>query len=411
MPTGGSFFRISQLPPYPLGEIAEAVRAAQSAGREIIDLSQINPDLGPPAFAVDKLVQACLQPHNHRYSASQGITKLRLACVDWYKQRFGVDIDPGSEVVVTMGTKEGLSHLLLAVVSPGDSVIVPTPSYPIHVSAVFIAGAGFVGLPIYQSYDQAARCGYQLSGASDDFFERLERRYQNTWPRPKFLVVSFPHNPTTTVVDRTFFERLVEFALRNRTYLVHDFAYADLCFDGFRAPSILEVPGAKEIAVEYYSFSKGFGMPGWRIGFCVGNPRLVGALKRIKSYLDSGVFQPLQIAAVKLLEGAATQGLEYLEEVAGVYQARRDVLTAGLLKSGWELTQPRATVFVWARLPEKMRAEGGLVFCRRSLAQADVALCPGVGFDQEAGDYVRFALVEPERKLRTAVERIAGLMQ
>ncbi|HQH26889.1 MAG TPA: aminotransferase class I/II-fold pyridoxal phosphate-dependent enzyme [Oligoflexia bacterium] len=409
MPTSGDFFRISQLPPYPLGEIAHAVRAAQAAGEEIIDLSQINPDLGPPAAAVDKLVQACLQPHNHRYSASQGITKLRAACASWYEQRFGVALDAASEIVVTMGTKEGLSHLLLAVVSPGDTVIVPAPSYPIHVSAVFISGASLVGLPLFSSYAQAAQNDYHLSAASGDFFDRLDRMYHNTWPRPKFIVLSFPHNPTATTVDTGFFQRLVEFALKNRTYIVHDFAYADLCFDGFHAPSILALPRAKEVAVEYYSLSKGFGMPGWRLGFCVGNPRLVSALKRIKSYLDSGVFQPLQIAALKLLDAGALSAVEYLRETAAVYQARRDVLTSGLTASGWELSVPRATVFVWARIPERFRSVGSLAFSRRLLENARVAACPGIGFDQQADEYLRFALVEPERKLRQAVERIGEL--
>lgn len=400
------FFRIAHLPPYPLGEIAQAVRDARVAGQDIIDLSQVNPNLGPPGIAVDKLVQSCLQIHNHRYSSSQGITALRQAIAGWYDKRFGVEVSADSEVVVTMGTKEGLSHLLLSMASPGDTVIVPTPSYPIHTSAVFISGAGFVGLPLFSSYSSAEEEGYLLSEKSDDFFERLRVLYNHTWPRPKAMVLSFPHNPTATVVTKGFFERLVEFALGHGLYLVHDFAYADICFDGYQAPSILEIDAAREIAVEFYSLSKGFGMAGWRIGFCVGNEKLVGALKKIKSYLDFGVFQPLQIAARAALLHASEHGAEWLAEAVSVYQTRRDVLVDGLRDLGWTLHTPKGTVFVWARIPDYAVGEGSLSFGHRLLAEAKVAVCPGIGFDVQADHYMRFALVENERCLRAATQRM-----
>lgn len=409
MERAGEFFYIHQLPPYPLGDIAQAVRTARAAGRDIIDLSQVNPDLGPPGFAVDSLVQACLQPHNHRYSSSQGITRLREGIAKWYAHRHGVELAVDSEVVATMGTKEGLSHLLLAVASPRDNILVPTPSYPIHTSAVFIAGAGFVGLPLFSSNELAASEGYTLTDKSSDFFERLSLAYNRTWPRPKLMVVSFPHNPTTTVVTLSFFERLVEFALAQRMYIVHDFAYADIAFDGTRPPSILKVPGAREVAVECYSLSKGMGIPGWRIGFCLGNRELVGALKKIKSYLDFGIYQPLQIAAAQMLSQPERLEREAIGEVVTTYQSRRDLLYHGLQALGWECAMPSASVFIWARIPERFRKEGSLKLSYRLLEETGIAVCPGAGFDVGADEFVRFALVERETRLRIALEHLSKL--
>lgn len=403
------FFRISQLPQYQLGDIAKAIQNARTNGRDIIDLSQVNPNLGPPASAVEKLVQSALQPHNHRYSASQGIIRLREACAGWYASRFGVTLSPESEVVVTMGVKEGLSHLLLSVASPGDTIMVPTPSYPIHTSAVFIAGAAFVGVPLFESHANTPEVNYELSENNDDFFATLDLSYHRTWPRPRVLVCSFPHNPTTAVVTKGFLSRLVGFCREHQVYLVHDFAYADLCFDDYRAPSVLQIDGAKDIAVEFYSLSKGFNLAGWRLAFCVGNPKLVSALKKIKSYLDFGVFQPIQIAGAALLEQAAANPELALNETVSTYQGRRDVLCSGLSSAGWNIRSPRATVFVWTELPEVYRNRGSLAFCQELLEQAGVALCPGIGFDVLADGHVRFALVEDEKRLREAVRRISRI--
>ncbi len=404
------FFRIAQLPPYPLGEIATAVRDARLEGRDVIDLSQVNPAFEPPAAAVDKLVQCSLQAHNHRYSASQGITRLRTAGCSWYQRRFGVELDPEREVVVTLGTKEGMAHLLLSVVSPGDTVLVPTPSYPIHTAAVFLAGASFVGVPLYDSFATAEEQGYRLTSASDDFFTRLQHRHDKCWPRPKVLILSFPHNPTTSTVTEDFFERLVAFCKKNQVYVVHDFAYADLTFEAGAAPSILSVPGAKDVAVEAYSLSKGFSLAGWRVALFVGNPQLVEALKRIKGYIDTGAFQPLQIAAATLLERPEKELVEYLGEITSRYSARRDVLVEGLSAANWTVSKPRGSVFVWAGLPQELRSEGSLAVGHRLLRDANVAACPGIGFDADADNYIRFALVEPEHRLRQAVRAIAERM-
>ena len=402
-------FRIDRLPPYLFGEIARAVVDARMSGRDVIDLSQVNPSLGPPPLAVEKLVQASLHPHNHRYSSSQGISRLRQAICLQYGKRFGVSLDAEHEVVVSMGVKEGLAHLLLAVLTPGDTVFVPTPGYPIHAAAVFIAGANLVGIPIAGA---GAERVLELDERSDDFFTRLDELYRRTWPSPRMMLLSFPHNPTTTTVTRGFFARLVAYARERQLFLVHDFAYADICFDGYRAPSLLEVDGAKDVSIECYSLSKGVGLPGWRMGFCLGNERLVSALKRIKSYLDFGIFQPLQIAASHAL--AASEDI--CREAAGVYQARRDVLAEELRRGGWEIQAPKATVFLWARMPdsvrEKFAGEGSrsLALAQKLLRHADVAICPGIGFDRDADDFVRFALVENEQRLRLAAGRIDAVL-
>lgn len=403
------FFRIANLPPYPLGEIATAVRDARLAGREVIDLSQINPSLEPPAVALDKLVQNCLRPHNHRYSASQGINRLRKAFCNWYGRRFDVELDSEREIVVTMGSKEGIAHLLQSVVSPGETVLVPTPSYPIHTAAVFLAGAAYVGVPLYRNFSEAEQTDYRLDSNRDDFFMRMERIYERTWPRPRLLVISFPHNPTTTTVTYDFFERLLKFCKERQVYLVHDFAYADLCFEKEAALSVLSIPGAREVAVESYSLSKGFGLAGWRIACMAGNAQLIDALKRIKGYLDFGTFQPLQIAAAHLLESEAETVSGHLQDVVATYRARRDVLTDGLRSQGWRLPETRATVFLWAGIPDKFAESGSLSLGHRLLDEANIAACPGIGFDADADGHMRFALVEPENRLRQALEQMNGM--
>lgn len=404
-----AFFRISKLPEYGLGEIASSVREARLAGKDVIDLSQVNPNLDLPRVALDKLVQACLQPQNHRYSSSQGIGRLRLAAAKWYASRYQCELDPDSEVIVSMGSKEGITHLLAAVLSPGDTVLVPTPAYPIHTSAVFLAGAAFVGVPLFDSLAAGANLELQLSGKSDSFFERLDAAYGRTWPRPRMLVASFPHNPTAATVTADFWERMVEFCLERHLYLVHDFAYGDIAFSPDAAPSILQIPGARKCAVECYSLSKGFSLPGWRIAFLLGCPELVAALKRIKGYLDFGAFQPLQIAAAHLLEQPEADLHSYLGEVTATYEARRDVLCAGLGKLGFRFEAPRASVFVWAELPQSLLASGSRAACQEFLRKSSVAACPGAGFDRDASAWVRFALVEPEHRLRQALKNLEGV--
>lgn len=403
-PASFSDFRINHLPPYLLGEIASSVLAFRESGKDIIDLSRVNPDQGPPPAAVDRLVQAALRSSNHRYSASQGIRRLRTAIVDRYAAHFGVTVSSDTETIVTLGTKEGLAHLLLAILSPGDPVILLTPSYPVHNAAVAIAGGSALSLPLYSSWDQAHAEQYQLSAASDDFFERLEQLVTHAWPRPKALVMSFPHNPTGSTVELSFFSRMVEFALRENIYLVHDFAYSGICFDGYSAPSLLAVPEARQVSIEFSSLSKGFSMPGWRVGFAAGNEQLIGALKRIKSFLDFGVFQPLQIAAIDVL----TTQRSFEQEVSEMYRLRRDAFVPGLAALGWETVTPRGTLFVWARIPRDAKDRDGNNFARGLLEEQQVAVCPGVGFAPEAQDCVRFALVEPERRLRAALERIGS---
>lgn len=393
-------FRVDQLPPYILGEIGRAVLELRRGGADIVDLSQFNPDLGPPQVGVDKAVQSLLLPHHHRYSSSQGISKLRQAFADWYLQRFGVALDPEEEVAVTLGTKEGLSHLLLAVVNPGDHVLVPTPSYPIHNSAVMMAASSLLGIPLFSAWSDATNAGYKLDGQSDDFFARLESVCASAWPKPKAMIICFPHNPTGTTVDTAFFTRLVEFAASHQILLIHDFAYGELCYDGYRAPSLLEIPGAIDTAVEFYSMSKAFSIPGWRISFCVGNKKVIRALKRIKSHLDYGVFQPLQIAAISLLKHAPA----ILKETAETYRARRDVLVDGLKSAGFDARPPRATVFLWLPIPDE--SGGSLTMSHRLLKDAGVAVSPGLGFDPHADGFIRIALSESEQRLRTAAIRI-----
>ncbi len=401
-------FFVHHLPPFVLGEIAQAVVQARLEGRDVYELSQVNPALTPPPAAVEKLVQSCLQPHNHRYSSSQGIAKLREAVSDWYARRFKVEVHPATEVVATMGIKEGLSHLLFAMASTGDTVLLPTPSYPIHSAAIVLAGANLIGVPLpLMSPEDAERDGTidVLTEKSETFFSRLTATYERTWPRPMMMIISFPHNPTATVVTAGFFERLVHLAKSKGFYLAHDFAYADLSFDGMRTPSILEIPGAKEIAVECCSLSKGMSLGGWRAGFCSGNERLISALKKIKSYLDCGIFQPVQIASIKAL----SQYDNVLAETRETYQTRRDVLVDGLNTLNWEFETPKGSLFLWAKIPSQYRAMKSMAFSRYVLERANVAVLPGAGFDASADEWVRFALVEPEQRLRAAIRAMGAL--
>lgn len=381
------FRRIDRLPPYVFATVNKIKMEARRRGEDIVDLGMGNPDIPTPKHIVDKLIEAAKKGQNHRYSASMGITKLRHAICDWYRRRFDVFLDPDEEAIVTIGAKEGLSHLVLATISPGDVVFAPNPTYPIHPYSVIIAGGDLRSIPI---------------GPERDFFEDLLTATKQTWPSPRMLIISFPHNPTTGVVDRTFFEKLVGFCTEHHIMVIHDFAYADLVFDGYEPPSFLEIPGAKDIGVELFSLSKSYSMPGWRVGFCVGNPQIVAALRRIKSYLDYGVFQPIQIASIIALNGP----YDCVEEIVNIYKERRDVLINGLRRVGWKVQKPKGTMFVWARIPEPFREMGSLQFSKMLIEKAKVAVSPGIGFGQYGDDSVRFALVENPQRIRQAIRGI-----
>ena len=386
-----NFPRIKRLPPYILAEVTRLKMEARQRGEDIIDFGMGNPDQPTPDFIVDKMIEATRKGHNHRYSASKGINKLRLAVTDWYKRRYDVDLNKDSEVVVTIGSKEGISHLALACFGPGDNVLVPTPTYSIHTYAMVIAGADVISVP--------------LTG-DKDFFESCMEAYNRSWPRPKALVINFPHNPTTATVEQEFFERVVKFAKENEVMIIHDLAYADIVFDGYKAPSFLATPGAKEVGVEIFTLSKSYNMPGWRVGFVCGNKEMVQALTYLKGYLDYGMFQPIQIASIIALN----KGDDASKEIAAMYQERRDVLCDGLNRVGWQVEMPKATMFVWARIPEKFRAMGSLEFGKLLLKDAKVAVTPGIGFGREGDEYVRFALVENEHRTRQAVRGIKGIL-
>jgi alanine-synthesizing transaminase len=386
------FSRMRRLPPYVFAQVNALKMERRRAGEDIIDLGMGNPDLPTPKHIVDKLVEAARKPHNHRYSASRGITKLREAIAKWYGRRFGVDIDPEREAVVTIGAKEGLSHLVLSLISPGDVVLSPNPTYPIHPYSVIIAGGDLRSVPI---------------GPERNFLEDLDVAIKQTWPRPKMLIISFPHNPTTAVVDLEFFRKIVDFAREHRMIVIHDLAYADLTFDGYQAPSFLEVPGAKEVGVEFFSMSKSYSMAGWRVGFCVGNAEIVGALTRLKSYLDYGIFQPIQIAAIIALNGDQS----CVQNIVSVYKSRRDVLVDGLNRVGWSIEKPKGTMFVWARIPEQFRAMGSVEFSKYLIEAGKVAVSPGLGFGEYGDEYVRFALVENEMRTRQAIRGIRKALQ
>jgi len=381
------FRRMTRLPPYVFATVDKIKMDARHRGEDIIDLGMGNPDMPTPKHIVDKLVEAAQKGHNHRYSASKGITMLRHAICDWYKRRYDLDFDPDEEAIATIGAKEGLAHLVLATISPGDVVFAPNPTYPIHPYSVIIAGGDLRSVPI---------------GPDRDFFEDLLTATKQTWPNPKMLIISYPHNPTTSVVDIEFFEKIVEFCTEHEIMVIHDFAYADLVFDGYKPPSFLQVPGAKEIGVEFFSLSKSYSMPGWRVGFCVGNPVMVAALRRIKSYLDYGMFQPIQIASIIALNGP----YDCVREIVDTYRERRDVLVDGLNRVGWEIEKPKGTMFVWARIPEKYRDMGSVEFSKMLIEKAKVAVSPGIGFGQYGDDYVRFALVENPHRTRQAIRGI-----
>ncbi len=384
------FYRIKRLPPYVFSIVNDLKTKARSRGEDIIDLGMGNPDQGTPPHIVAKLCEAAQNPRNHRYSASRGIARLRVAITKWYRDRYGVELDPETEAIATIGAKEGLAHLALAVLQPGDGALVPNPTYPIHSYSVVIADGDLRSVPLVPG---------------EDFFAKLQEAARLAWPKAKLLILSFPHNPTTQVVDRAFFEKVVAFAREHQLMVVHDFAYADLCFDGYTAPSFLEAPGAKDVGVEIFSLSKSYNMAGWRLAFVCGNARMIHALARIKSYLDYGVFQPIQIAGIIALEGDR----RCVKEIVSVYEKRRDVLVDGLNKIGWNVEKPKGTMFVWAPIPSPFRALGSLEFAKLLVQEAKVAVSPGIGFGEYGEGYVRFALVENEQRIRQALRGLKTL--
>ena len=381
------FPRVNKLPPYIFNEIQELKMEARRNGEDIIDFGMGNPDQPTPELIVEKLRESSLNPSTHRYSQSKGIPRLRKAITDWYKRRFDVDLNPESEAVVTMGSKEGLAHLALATLDKGDAVLVPNPSYPVHPYGFVIAGADIRHVPI---------------GEKIDFFVELEKAIKNSFPKPKMLIINFPSNPSTECVDLEFFKKIIKIAKENKIWVVQDLAYADICFDGYKAPSILQVEGSKEVAVEFFSLSKSYNMPGWRVGFCCGNKDLLAALARIKSYLDYGLFTPIQVAAIKALD----EGDQLVEGIRDIYQSRRDVLVKGLNDAGWKVDPPKATMFVWAKIPDFLIEMGSLEFSKQLLVDAKVAVSPGIGFGEYGEGYVRFSLIENEHRTRQAIRGI-----
>ncbi len=386
-----TFARLNRLPPYVFAVVNELKMELRHAGEDIIDLGMGNPDLGTPKHIVNKLVEAARKSHNHRYSASMGIRKLRMAIADWYKRRFDVDIDYETEAIATIGAKEGISHLMLVTVGPGDVVLSPNPTYPIHPYSAIISGADVRYIPL---------------GPDTDFFENLIATTKQSWPKPKVLVICFPHNPTTETVDLEFFQKIVDYAKEHDILVIHDLAYADIVFDGYKPPSFLQAKGAKDVGVEFFSLSKSYNMPGWRVGFCVGNKKAVAALKRIKSYLDYGIFQPIQIAGIIALNGPQ----DCVEEICDTYRVRRDTLIKGLNRAGWEVPPPKATMFVWAKIPEAYRKMGSLEFSKMLIKEAKVAVSPGVGFGAYGDDYVRFALIENRMRTNQAIRGIKKVL-
>lgn len=391
MSISDGFYRIKRLPPYVFAQVQTLKLEARQRGEDIIDFGMGNPDQPTPPHIVDKLIEASKKAKNHRYSASRGITKLRHAITGWYKRNYDVDLDPETEAIVTIGSKEGLAHLALATIGPGDVVLTPTPTYPIHMYSFIIAGGEVRGIELRQD---------------SDFFDDLLRVYRQTLPRPRILVINFPHNPTTAVVDLEFFKKIVAFAKEHDVIVIHDLAYADIAFDGYKAPSFLQVPEAKDVGVEFYTLSKAYNMPGWRVGFCVGNREVVGALAKLKSYLDYGIFQPIQIASTVALNGPQ----DCVKEVVQRYQNRRNVLVNGLNRIGWPVALPRATMFVWARIPDPFRHMGSLEFSKLLLREAKIAVSPGIGFGEGGDEFVRFALVENEHRTRQALRGIRKVL-
>jgi alanine-synthesizing transaminase len=386
------FNRIKRLPPYVFAEVNALKMEYRKHGEDIIDLGMGNPDLCAPQHIIDKLHEASNNPKNHRYSASKGITQLRVAMSEWYQRRFDVSVDPESQVVVTIGVKEGLSHLVFAMMGPGDVALTPTPAYPIHPYSVIIAGGEVRNIPI---------------GPGIDFFAEMEKAYKTTLPRPKLLIINFPHNPTTEVVELSFFEKIVDFAKENKLMVIHDLAYADLVYDDYKAPSFLQAKGAMDVGVEFFSMTKSYSMAGWRVGYCVGNKEIVGALIKIKSYLDYGMFQPIQIASIVALRGDQ----QCVKDMAMIHQKRRDVLIEGLNRAGWAVPAPKATMFVWAEIPDEYKNLGSLAFSKLVMKEANVAVSPGIGFGEGGDNYIRFALVENEHRIRQAVKGLKKLFK
>jgi alanine-synthesizing transaminase len=389
------FRRVTGLPPYVFAQINGLKADARSQGRDVIDFGFGNPDLPSPDVAVEKLAEAAHNPKNHRYSASRGIPNLRLAIANRYKLLFNVDLDPETDVVTTIGAKEGFTHLMWVLLGPGDSAIVPSPSYPIHLAGPGFAGAQVMTVPMIDP-------GTSSNDPGDDFFAGLLAVWESAVVKPRVIVVSFPHNPTSACVDLSFMERLVAFALEREVIVCHDFAYADLGFDGYRPPSILQVPRAKECCVELYTLTKSFSMAGWRVGFVVGNPEVVAALTKLKSYLDYGTFQPVQIAAIV----AMNEAQEYPEQLRMIYQSRRDTMIEGLHRVGWDVVPPRGSMFIWAPIPEPYREMNSLEFARFLIEEADVATSPGVGFGDGGDGHVRFALIENELRTHQAIRNL-----
>ena len=380
------FSRIERLPRYVFEEINQLKIQARHDGKDIIDFGMGNPDQATPDFIVNKLTETVNKKETHRYSQSKGIPRLRKAISDWYDRKYNVAIDPENEAIVTMGSKEGLGHLALATMDKGDVILVPNPSYPIHPFGFIIAGADIRHVPI---------------GPGIDFFNQLEEAIANTFPKPRMLVLNFPSNPTTECVEIDFFEQVVEIAKKNEIWVIHDLAYADLCFDDYKAPSFLEVKGAKDIGVEFFTLSKSYNMPGWRVGFCCGNKDLIGALSRVKSYYDYGLFTPIQVASIVALN----EGDQEVNKIRDMYKERRDVLCDGLNKIGWEVEKPKATMFVWAKIPDKFKMKS-IEFSKLLLNECDVAVSPGIGFGQYGDSYVRFSLIENRQRINQAVKGI-----
>lgn len=386
------FQRINRLPPYVFNIVNELKAKARAKGDDIIDFGMGNPDQPTPRHIVDKLVEVAQRSDTHRYSVSRGILRLRKAICNWYRDRYEVDLDHDSQAIVTIGSKEGLAHLALATVGPGDAVLVPNPAYPIHPYGMVIAGADIRHVPLVPGVD---------------FFAEMEKAIKMSWPRPKMLVLNFPGNPTTQCIELDFFQKIVDIAREYKIWVIHDLAYADIVFDNYKAPSILQVPGASEVAVEFFSLSKSYNMPGWRIGFMCGNRELVDALARIKSYLDYGMFTPIQVAAITALEGPQ----ECVEEIRESYRKRRDVLCEGLNAMGWPVEKPKATMFVWVPIPEPYQQMGSLEFSKRILLEAKVAASPGIGFGQFGDDHLRFSLIENEHRTRQALRGLRNMLR
>ncbi len=386
------FPRIKRLPQYVFAVVDQLKREARARGEDIIDFGMGNPDQPTPTHIIEKMIEVARRKEVHRYSMSKGIPQLRRAICKWYKSRYNIELDPETEAVVTIGSKEGIAHLAYAIADKGDTVLVPNPTYPIHTYAFMFAGAHIRHVPLIEGVD---------------FFEELEKAIRHSWPKPKALVLNFPANPTTQCVDLAFFQKVINIARENQIWVIHDLAYADLVFDGYQAPSIFQVPGAKDLAVEFFTLSKSYNMPGWRLGFCCGNSILVGALAKIKSYLDYGIYTPLQVAGIMALEGPQN----CVKEICEMYRKRRDVLCQGLNAIGWKIIPPKATMFVWAKIPEAFQSMGSLEFAKFLIQKAKVAVSPGVGFGEYGDDHVRFALIENEQRIHQAIRGIKTLFR